>query len=284
MDCFFVNDLHIDKHLPNLMKGQKHSASYHKWMEQNLLPADVLCIAGDVADNSLVFIDFLAACRGVYKDVIFIYGNHDIGIYDSEYDSVFMKVEKQNKWVEGFKQLSTSTHKFRTHIHKLDGNIINLEERRFVGCMGSADWSYSLANFDTSIAEFNDLWSKGHDCEHWKNWWSSDPIEISVDEKRRLEESIDQVDPHVVITHFAPLGVPVSEQFKDNKLTGMFFWDMEKIINKLPKGCIWHYGHTHAKFKGERNGILFLNNAIGYPGENTNSLGNFTKQDFLINI
>ena len=53
MFVYFVNDLHIDKHLAHFNPGRRASHAYHKWMDENLLPADTLCIAGDIADSSL---------------------------------------------------------------------------------------------------------------------------------------------------------------------------------------------------------------------------------------
>lgn len=286
MFVYFINDLHIDKHLPQLKAGAKSSAAIHRWMDEYFLPADVLCIAGDIADSSLFFIDFLAACRGRYKYVFYVYGNHDIGVYKSEHKSVSDKLDAIEHWLGNFKRLTTSTHDCKTKFFKLDGNeIVGVNGLKFVGAMGSSDWSYGRL-LGSNNDYFIESWRKGPDGKAWKKWWSDNPLEIVEDEKKRLIKPLDNeaCDPRVVVTHFAPLGVPVPEKFKNNLKTGYFYWDCSEIINKLPKGTIWHFGHTHAKLRFEKDGILYLNNPVGYPGENVNLLGEFKKEDFLIKL
>lgn len=286
MFVYFVNDLHIDKHLAHFNPGRRASHAYHKWMDENLLPADTLCIAGDIADSSLFFLDFLAACRNRYESVVYVYGNHDIGVYKNEYPSTLHKVSALNHFVDRFKKACTSTHVKKTKFFPLDGNkIVDVKGTKFLGAMGSSDWSYGRL-----LGESNDYfienWKHGPDAKAWKKWWSDDPFEIVENEKERLLKPLDNeaVDPNIVVTHFAPLGVPVPDKFKSNLKTGYFYWDCSDIINKLPQGTIWHFGHTHARLKYEKDGILYLNNPIGYPGENTNLLGKFNKEDFLIKV
>lgn len=282
MLVYFVSDIHIDKQLSGKRPGSKPSRAYHRWIDENLLPADVLCIAGDIADNAKTLIDFLAACRNRYKHVIFVYGNHDIGIYNNEFTNVFEKVEQINIWLNGFKKLCTSTHDFRTKFNKLDGNMVDVDGISFSGVMGSTDFSYRDIVHGEELEKFIKRWKNKADGVAWKNWWSNDPLEIAADEKKRLLSSFNSGIPKVIVTHVAPLGMPVPSKYE--KTAPFFFSDFGEIINMLPVGTIWHYGHTHTAAKCEKNGILFLNNPIGYPGERTNLLGNIPKEEFLIEI
>ena len=118
----------------------------------------------------------------------------------------------------------------------------------------------------------------------WINWWSNDLFEIAADEKARLKRAVELEVPNVVVSHYVPLGMPAPKQYARKKLTGLFYWDVNDIINMLPSGTIWHYGHTHVANKLERNGVLYLSNPIGLPGQNVNLLGDFKKEDFLITL
>lgn len=287
MNCYFVSDIHIDAHLPQLTPGGKRSSAYHKWMDANFLPADILCIAGDVADNSRIFVDFMMALRGRYKYVVYVYGNHDVGVFNAEYESPTIKIDAMNNWVSNFKHLCTSTHAIKTKFFKLDGNTsANVAGHLFAGAMGAPDWSYSKAFLRSSDKEFKKHWIAGLEKTGWLYWWSDDFFEISNDEKTRLLNAVKSAgcEPRVVVSHYVPLGVPSPKQYAKKKTTGFFYWDVSEIINMLPQGTIWHYGHSHAANVMEKNGILFLSNPIGLPGENTQTIGKFDKKEFLITL
>lgn len=143
MNCYFVNDIHIDQQGLDLKPGTKQTRVLHKWIDENFLPADILCIAGDIADDSRIFMDFLAACRDRYSDVVFVFGDHDISVANKEYPSVTLKCESINNWVGEMKRLCTSTHKIKTKFTKLDGKeIVDVKKIPFAGCMGAPDCSY----------------------------------------------------------------------------------------------------------------------------------------------
>lgn len=287
MNCYFVSDIHVDSYLPQLMPGGKRSAEYHKWMDDNFLPADVLCIAGDVADSGRVFVDFMMALRGRYKYVVYVFGNHDVGVFNNEFESSLLKIEAMNNLIANFKRLGTQTHKIKTKFFKLDGNQpANVDGHLFVGSMGAPDWTYSKTFLQSSDREFRKYWAKGLEKMGWKHWWSNDFFEISNDEKQRLRCAVETADfnPRVVVSHYVPLCVPAPAKYAKQKTTGFFYWDVDEIINKLPSGAIWHYGHSHAAHIMEKNGILFISNPIGFPNENTKLLGKFDKQEFLITL
>lgn len=280
MNCYFVNDIHIDQQGLDLKPGTKQTRVLHKWIDENFLPADILCIAGDIADDSRIFMDFLAACRDRYADVVFVFGDHDISVANKEYPSVTLKCESINNWVGEMKRLCTSTHKIKTKFTKLDGKeIVDVKKIPFVGCMGAPDCSYisKILGQDPSSAQAKILTKMG-----WKKWWSKDPLEISGDEHDRLAHAVMVRDPRIVVTHFVPLGLPCPTS--DPRKACYQFQDVGDIINMLPNGTIWHFGHTHARLKMKKDGILFLSNPIGLPGEKVNVLGDWKKEDFLIEL
>lgn len=280
MKVYFVNDIHIDKQGLKWKVGSKQSTVIGKWIDENLLPADILCIAGDIADDPVIFIDFLSACRDRYKEVVFVFGDNDIAVRKNEYDSVSAKCELIKGWVAGFSRLCTSTHKIKTKFTLLDGQkIVDVLNVRFAGCMGAPDCSFieKVLGQDSTNAKAKILSKLG-----WTKWWSKDPLEIAEDEHKRLLTAVMLRDPKIVVTHFAPLGLPSPSDSACK--AGYFFQDYSDIINMLPEGAIWHFGHTHARLKMKKNGILYLSNPIGLPGENLNKIGKWTKEDFLFEL
>lgn len=287
MDCYFISDLHIDAHLPCLATGRRSSSVCHKWIDSNLLPADILCIAGDIADNSRAFFNFIMGCRNRYKYVVFVYGNHDIGVFDNEYESSLLKVEQMNTWLKNMTCLSKATHQIKTKIFRLDGNVpLDINGRLFAGCMGAPDWSYSKTVLRSTDKAFKKHWSEGLRKTGWKNWWTNDLSKIAEDEKSRLFAAVQDMHgiSNIVLSHYVPLGMPTTKQYRKKVTTGFFYWDVADIINMLPTGTIWHYGHNHIANILEKNGILFLNNPIGFPGQETQLLKKYDKRDFLITI
>lgn len=280
MNCFFVNDIHIDKQGLDLKAGTKQTRTLHKWIDENLLPANILCIAGDIADDPMILIDFLAACRDRYEDVVFVLGDHDISVANTTYKSVTDKCESIRAWLAGFKKLCTSTHDIKTKFTMLDGNdIVDVMKVPFAGCMGAPDGSFVKKILEQDESAYT---SKLISKMGWKNWWTKDPAEIAADEHDRLARAVSKKDPKIVVTHFAPLGVMSPSNAACR--TAYYFQDFTAVINMLPRGAIWHFGHTHAKLKMSKNGILFLSNPIGLPGEKIESLGHWDKKEFLIEL
>lgn len=267
MKIYFINDLHVnfwvDRHKPE---------QYEPFFKEYFLPADVCCIAGDIANDYADTIGFLKFLKTKYKHIVYVLGNHDHGIFE------------RDRYVDNMK---TSYAKMARIAHEidgnLDGNVIDIDGIKFGGACGASDWSYCYKNFETSYDEFFNHYQTWFDCRWWRKN-NVEPVSLFNEEYTKIKNAANQ-KPNIFITHFQPLTVPTADCYKNDLYTGFFNYDDSEIKTILKPGTIYHYGHTHSRFKKEINGILYLNNCVGYPEEIVlEAFGKFKKEDFLIEV
>lgn len=263
MKIYFINDLHWD-----FWKKQKYSLE--KFFDEFFLPADTCCIAGDIGNDYEHSIEIMKYLNGKYAHVVYTMGNHDLGIFKK--DRYKLNLQKTIDKKLAFQRIMSN---------QLDGTVLKIDNVSFGGSCGTCDWSWSFKNFETSDEDFLIRWQNWFDCK----WWrvdSSSPWVILDWEMKKLQH-VSSLKPKVFVTHFQPLSCPTPEMFNKDIMTGLFIFD-DSTLNLQP-GTIYHFGHTHSKLKLEQNGILYLNNCVGYPEELCiNALGKFNKEDFLLDI
>lgn len=262
MRVYFINDLHWD--------FWKKTHSLDKFFDDFFLPADVCCIAGDIANYYEQEIEILQYLKSRYTNIVYVVGNHDLGIF------------KKDIYKSNIISSNTKKNKLSNIIqNQLDGNIVKLNDITFGGTCGSCDWSWALENFNTNQQEFLSKWNNWFDGYWWKMQVMNP--KIIFDAELEKMKTIAEQKPNIFVTHFQPKTCPIADMYKNDIMTGMFVFDDSKL--NLPEGTIYHYGHTHSKFKKEINGILYLNNVVGYPEEIClNALGNYNKEDFLLDL
>ena len=259
---YFINDLHWDF-------WKKQNYSLEKFFEEFFLPADVCCIAGDIANDFIFSSEILKYLKGRYKKIIYTLGNHDLGIF------------KKDKYKSLLQRTINKKQAFSNVIGEhLDGNIIKVNGITFGGSCGSCDWSWVYKNFETDDGEYLTKWQDWFDYKWWR-MGSTSPWQIFEWEINKLKKVAEQ-KPNIFVTHFHPLSCPIPDSYKNDKMTGVFIYD-DSVLNLQP-GTIYHFGHTHSKIKLEQNGILYLNNCIGYPGDLIYEFGQFKKEDFLLEL
>lgn len=263
MKIYFINDLHWEF-------WKKEGYTFDKYWEEFFLPADVCCIAGDIANCYEHEVEILQYLKSRYFKVIYVAGNHDLGVFN------------RDKYKNDIKNSYVKKNMLAKKIHnQLDGNIIKVNGVTFGGSCGSCDWSWVEKNFPDTDKDFFTLWQDWFDGRWWK-MDSSSPVILFNEEYKKLQAVAEQ-KPNIFVTHFQPLSCPIADSYKNDILTGMFVYDDSNL--NLPSGTIYHFGHTHSKLKLEQNGVLYLNNCIGYPEElNIDAFGKFNKEDFLIEV
>lgn len=262
MKIYFVNDLHWDF-------WRKQNYTLEKFFDEFFLPADVCCIAGDIGNDYEHSVDLLKYLKSRYLKVVYVMGNHDLGIFKRDKYRFHLNHTFDKKYA--FKNVCAN---------QLDGTINKVYGVKFGGTCGSCDWSWVYNNFETSDEEFLYKWQNWFDCKWWRINCTS-PWVIMKTEMDKMINVCNQ-DPKIFVTHFQPLSAPIADSYKNDKTTGLFVFDDSKL--NLKPGTIYHYGHTHNKNKFEKNGILYLNNCIGYPGDLIDEFGVFNKEDFLIEV
>ena len=87
-----------------------------------------------------------------------------------------------------------------------------------------------------------------------------------------LEDTLQTNNNCIVITHHVPSDSLIDVKYKNARMypyNQWFYCNMDHFIEKnKDKIKCWIYGHTHTPSNKMINGIPFLCNPLGYPGEN----------------
>jgi len=264
MKIYFINDLHWDF-------WKREGYTLEKYFDQYFLPADVCCVAGDIANDFDKSAEILKYLKSRYFKVVYTLGNHDYGIFNKDkYKLNLLKTEQKK-------------HAFSKKVGPhLDGTIMKVNGVTFGGGCGSCDWTWAKQNFkETDDTDFFNRWQEWFDGRWWKMSCNA-PMVLFNHEIEKLKTVAEQ-KPDIFVTHFQPMTCPIADPYKNDIMTGMFVFDDSQL--NLKPGTIYHFGHTHSKLKMEQNGITYLNNCIGYPEEIfLDAFGKFEKEDFLIEV
>lgn len=117
MTLYMTSDLHVDHYAEN-------RTEISSFIECYLPSCDVLCVAGDTADNPKIFIDFYRLASLKYRHIFLIFGNHDLTVKhdDSFLSNPFTQTEEKIKWLkEKLSELPDVT--------LLDGTVANILQR-----------------------------------------------------------------------------------------------------------------------------------------------------------
>ena len=95
MTLYMTSDLHVDHYAEN-------RTEISSFIERYLPSCDVLCVAGDTADNPKIFIDFYRLASLKYRHIFLTFGNHDLTVKhdDSFLSNPFTQTEEKLKWLK----------------------------------------------------------------------------------------------------------------------------------------------------------------------------------------
>jgi predicted phosphodiesterase len=236
---FAISDIHVD------------FQENYRWF-QNLsrldYTDDLLMLAGDVTDSSLLFEKTMRDLRERFREVFFIPGNHDLWVYRSP-----MVPDSLAKFQ--LIRAITADCGIRTepfHWGKL--SVIPL--------YGWYDYSFA-----EPAPETFESWVDFIACQ-WPD---------GFDEKRITRHFLDLNEPFLKITnefiisfsHFLPridlmpVFIPVSKRSIYPVLGTSL---LENQIRRLGS-AIHVYGHSHVNTQSIKDNVLYVNNAFGYPYE-----------------
>jgi hypothetical protein len=111
-----------------------------------------------------------------------------------------------------------------------------------------------------------------NDTDYISGFSSSECTRLNALNTNWLKEALSENENCVVITHHMPSESLIDEKYKTLRLrpyNQWFFCDLDDLIvsNKDKIKC-WIYGHTHLPSVKTIEGVPFLCNPVGYPGEN----------------
>jgi len=280
MKVDFISDLHIDfwvkERNPESPKLLKQIKKYCEMIDAK--GGELLLIAGDLGHYFTQDSQFLLYMKTLYKNVIFVRGNHDMYLVSGKQQ---MKYEYDwKKRMQEYKDFCKEND-----IYYLDGETVEINGYKFAGIGMSWDKSFYETKEkrivkDQEVKEFynntmNDSRLIFNESDNYyiplayggKYWHSKfDPFEYFQQEMEKLKK-IEKVD--LVVSHYAPIN-PYSEdnEYKDELSSTFYMFDgIEEAKRIDPK--YWVFGHMHKSVDINVENINFLCNPLGYPDENT---------------
>lgn len=266
-----VTQLHDRVNGPRIWTGvpyQSHSLIID-WEWYKTPDSTVLIIAGDLSNDLTHTIRTVKDAAAVYDQVVFVEGNHD-----HYQDALDGDIETNHKVIKDSLRLCPNV----TH---LDGEeSVQVGATLFIGALGWYDWQgYSERGITAEVAR--DRWANGNNDSRAVDFGRfKDPSVRAMHDAEALrsqviwaqdEESIENI---VVVTHTSPR-VDLMQWSETNEswntMTPSFMnVGMDRVILADEKKKIrhWVYGHTHHRQVVDIDGVLYSNNARGYPREN----------------
>lgn len=266
LEAYFISDVHIDHYIRNPNKYSNDSVG--RVLEKHLLPADVLVLAGDLADNVEGAVAVLEYLNTLYGRVLWVEGNHDW-------------VCKMGSFPSSRQKVAEIVHRALVleHCRHLSGSVEDVSGTLFGGSMGQCDFGYAKKHFGHSYEQMAHIWREDwFDGNYWALPGESHESVLS-DQMNRLEKSLE-AGADVMVSHFGPADTFVQPKFH-NLYTGFFYFDGASVTGnagRRPK--VWAFGHTHDQLKWEdKEGTLYVCNPLGYPGERRMTM---PKEDFRL--
>ncbi len=226
MKLRIASDLHVEFH------GDRGETLIGEILA-GLTEADVLVLAGDVADAAHIEVALRALARGP-AEVVYVAGNHEF--YGSDRQAVTRKLAA----------VAADCPK----LHWLDHQSVTIQGRRFLGTplwfRRAPDAPQWAMNDFTAIRSFS-AWV--------------------YEENRRAEaflrEELRAGD--VVVTHHLPHSGSTPPQFAKSALNAFFVCDQGNLI-RARRPALWVHGHTHTVCDYRLGSTRVLCNPFGYVG------------------
>lgn len=277
MKIDFCSDLHVDAwhHTTQLLDPTKRRWTgepyesiflYIDWREYKNPDSRVLVIAGDISNNLFVSEKVVAAASGEYEFVVVVEGNHDH--YDTD-----ITVD------EGMELLENLLQKYPNVYYLKHGTTLVVDGVEFVGATG---WYDFKAYENNGISDFTAkrTWAQYSNDSRYPKFGDKTVESIAAEQAINLADQVKKASQNtdvksiVVTTHMSPrsdlmewkVGDPIwnalTPSYVNTALNQVLWADTNKKIK------LWIYGHTHTRQMVEIDGVVYANNARGYPREN----------------
>jgi predicted phosphodiesterase len=239
MRVFVVSDLHVDYEV---------NAKWIQELSKFDYRDDVLILAGDVSHRLAALASCISALVARFARVLFVPGNHDVWVLgDAQSKTSFDKFWEVTETVEA------SGASMRPFIK--DGAII-------VPLLGWYD--YSFGEPSDSLRE---IWMDFHACR-WPEGVGAEAVaaHFASLNDRLVPQAAARV---ITFSHFLPrldllpAFVPRKHRVLEPVLGSML---LERQLRQL-NSRIHVYGHSHINRTIHIDGVMYVNNALGYPAE-----------------
>lgn len=262
--CFLISDLHVDHYLGS----HTTVGAIKNFLGKHMVPADIVSVAGDISDSATTFTKTIEALSEMYGTVLYTHGNHDYTVRSAAETS------------EAKLYRAVSRVKAKNALH-LDGSIYEVPDCGSLvgGSMGAYDFSYSKKHFGLERAEMLVRWEDWYDGRHW-NLDCMGYGSLQAREDAKVLKCVD-AGCNLMITHIGPHAWNIQDKFH-NYMTGYFYFDGMHLLDKMPSGSVWHFGHTHDKKILDLGNVRLMCNPLGYPGEAASR--EIPKEEFVITL
>jgi predicted phosphodiesterase len=260
-----ISDVHVDSH------------AWDWSVLQHCDPTIPMVVVGDISNDVFETSRWIQDLRDRFERVIWLAGNHDhynLGfhqtrLYNREFSDAWPYPQIVPEIYDHYARWSE-----HHDIHFLHRSSVIMDGVEFVGATGWHNWDAApYLKFDDQVQAWMD---SINDSRYIR--WNRD---YSVDWKPVLSAALDDADyirsavranahPKVVLTHHVPHRnfVKVTTNPTWNLLNGSFLnTELETCVE--PSVKVWCFGHTHYRFDQTLNGVRYVNNARGYPRENS---------------
>lgn len=211
-------------------------------------PGEVLLIAGDIGHDVDQNIEALKFFLTIYKKVALVLGNH---CYYSFGDSLLHATDS----CEQYRNIG---------VEVLEGTSFEYKSIKIGGGSGWCDLTYGK-NFGFNEADIYSMFYHNFSDSKWINHTKDyfDYRDWYMQKRAELERVLDC---DIIISHYPFDEGSITQKYARDAYTSFFKFDGSDFYDKL-HGKIWVAGHTHSPYDYEKNGIRYVNNAVGYPFE-----------------
>lgn len=241
MRVFALSDLHVDYH---------GNAAWVQNLSRSDYRDDLLILAGDITHRPLLLATCLDALAKRFHTVLFVPGNHDL-------------------WVLGEGSDKDSLQKFREVRAIADDNGVSMQPFRRDNILIAPLLGWYDYSFGEPDDELRSLWMDYRACR-WPEGMSHDDIVAHFTTMNAIEVPPESARV-ITFSHFlprqdlVPMYVPRRHRILDPVLGSVL---IEHQLRRL-KPDIHVYGHSHINRSVRIDGVRYINNAFGYPQEET---------------
>lgn len=236
---FALSDVHVDYEVnARWVHGLSRSEYRH----------DILILAGDLTHKLPALAACLSAFATRFAKVLFVPGNHEL-------------------WVAGERSDRTSFEKFADVVTVAGQSGVCMQpylhgDLLIAPLLGWYDYSFGQPGDD-----LRQMWTDFHACR-WPAGFQPDDVAAHFT-KLNSPFSLDGAARIVTFSHFLPrIDLIPSYVSSRHRLLDPVLGStrLERQLRAL--GSSMHvYGHSHINRRIELDGVTYINNAFGYPGE-----------------
>ena len=257
---------------------------------ENTENADVLILSGDiaVAEKFDKFMYFFEECAAEFKDVVYVFGNHEHyhGDYQTSHDTVYRALHNlKNVHLLNNGHIDFGDYTFLggtlwTDMNKGDPFTKNYVTRR-MNDFQIVKNSATVGRRTVNEYQYKDDGS--YDVDENGRYivigqrvveYTPDlsPDDVMVEHERMKAMIVEQVAKrpdrkYVVVGHHAPSRLSTKPRYqRDHHMNGAYSSDLSELILDHPQIKLWTHGHTHDTFDYMIGSTRILCNPRGYIG------------------